>query len=83
MSEMGGLGLLGVTIPEEFGGVGTSYVAYGLVARQLEQIDNDYRLAMSVPSSLLMHQFMLTAQTYNAKSFYQNWPPARWLDVLD
>lgn len=83
MSEIGGLDQLGVTISEEFGSVGTNYVSYGLVSREVKRIDNDYRLAMSVPSSLVMHQFMLTAQTYNAKSFYQNWPPARWLDVLD
>ncbi|AUW59284.1 acyl-CoA dehydrogenase [Sphingobium sp. SCG-1] len=53
--EMGGLGLLGPTIPEEFGGVGASYVAYGLIAREVERIDSGYRSMMSVQSSLVMY----------------------------
>ncbi len=52
--EMGQNGLLGVTIPEEFGGVGASYVSYGLVAREVERIDSGYRSMMSVQSSLVM-----------------------------
>ena len=55
MTEMGGLGLLGATIPEEWGGVGASYTAYGLVAREVERVDSGYRSAMSVQSSLVMH----------------------------
>lgn len=55
MTEMGEQGLLGVTIPEEFGGVGANYVSYGLVAREVERIDSGYRSAMSVQSSLVMH----------------------------
>jgi glutaryl-CoA dehydrogenase len=55
MTEMGSQGLLGVTIPEQFGGVGASYVAYGLVAREVERVDSGYRSAMSVQSSLVMH----------------------------
>ena len=53
--EMGELGLLGPTIPEEYGGVGASYVAYGLVAREVERIDSGYRSMMSVQSSLVMY----------------------------
>jgi glutaryl-CoA dehydrogenase len=53
--EMGALGLLGVTIPEEYGGAGASYVAYGLVAREIERIDSGYRSMMSVQSSLVMY----------------------------
>ena len=53
--EMGQLGLLGPTIPEEYGGVGASYVAYGLVAREVEAIDSGYRSMMSVQSSLVMY----------------------------
>jgi glutaryl-CoA dehydrogenase len=53
--EMGELGLLGPTIPEEYGGVGASYVAYGLVAREVEAIDSGYRSMMSVQSSLVMY----------------------------
>jgi glutaryl-CoA dehydrogenase len=52
--EMGDLGLLGVTIPEEYGGVGAGYVAYGLVAREIERVDSGYRSMMSVQSSLVM-----------------------------
>ena len=53
--EMGQLGLLGPTIPEEYGGVGAGYVAYGLVAREVERIDSGYRSMMSVQSSLVMY----------------------------
>lgn len=55
MREMGAAGLLGPTIPEEYGGAGLGYVAYGLVAREVEAIDSGYRSAMSVQSSLVMH----------------------------
>jgi len=55
MYEMGELGLLGSTMPEEFGGVGANYTSYGLVAREVERIDSGYRSAMSVQSSLVMH----------------------------
>ena len=53
--EMGALGLLGSTIPEEYGGAGLGYVAYGLIAREIERVDSGYRSAMSVQSSLVMH----------------------------
>jgi len=53
--EMGALGLLGPTIPEEYGGVGANYVSYGLVAREVERIDSGYRSMMSVQSSLVMY----------------------------
>jgi len=53
--EMGAAGLLGVTIPEEFGGLGAGYVTYGLVAREIERVDSGYRSMMSVQSSLVMY----------------------------
>ncbi len=53
--EMGELGLLGITVPEEYGGLGGSYVAYGLVAREIERVDSGYRSMMSVQSSLVMY----------------------------
>jgi glutaryl-CoA dehydrogenase len=52
---MGQAGLLGVTVPEEFGGAGASYVAYGLVAREIERVDSGYRSMASVQSSLVMY----------------------------
>ncbi|MGI0523363.1 acyl-CoA dehydrogenase [Rhizobium giardinii] len=53
--EMGELGLLGVTVPDTYGGVGASYVAYGLVAREVERVDSGYRSMMSVQSSLVIY----------------------------
>merc|ERR1712100_345884 len=55
MSQFGELGMLDVTIPEEYGCAGLSSVAYGLVAREVERVDSGYRSAMSVQSSLVMH----------------------------
>ena len=55
MNEFGELGLLGATIPEEYGCAGANYVSYGLVAREVERVDSGYRSAMSVQSSLVMH----------------------------
>jgi len=53
--EMGEMGLLGITVPEEYGGLGGSYVSYGLVAREVERVDSGYRSMMSVQSSLVMY----------------------------
>ena len=53
--EIGEMGLLGVNIPEEYGGAGASYTAYGLVAREVERVDSGYRSFMSVQSSLVMY----------------------------
>ncbi len=53
--EMGQAGLLGVTLPEQYGGLGASYVTYGLVAREIERVDSGYRSMMSVQSSLVMY----------------------------
>src|SRR5690242_21892942 len=55
LSEMGELGLLGATIPHEYGGAGLGYVSYGLIARAVERVDSGYRSAMSVQSSLVMY----------------------------
>jgi glutaryl-CoA dehydrogenase len=54
-NEMGELGLLGATLPEQYGGAGASYVAYGLIAREVERVDSGYRSMMSVQSSLVMY----------------------------
>jgi len=63
--EMGELGLLGATIPEQYGGAGMNYVCYGLIAREVERVDSGYRSMMSVQSSLVMvpiHAFGTEAQ---------------------
>ncbi|MYD09489.1 MAG: acyl-CoA dehydrogenase [Chloroflexi bacterium] len=54
-SEMAELGILGATLPEEFGGAGLNHVCYGLIAREIERVDSSYRSAMSVQSSLVMY----------------------------
>jgi glutaryl-CoA dehydrogenase len=55
LREMGGLGLLGATVAETYGGAGANHVAYGLIAREVERVDSGYRSAMSVQSSLVMY----------------------------
>ena len=55
MNEFGALGMLGATLPEKYGCANTNYVAYGLMAREVERVDSGYRSAMSVQSSLVMH----------------------------
>jgi glutaryl-CoA dehydrogenase len=55
VTEMGELGLLGPTIPEEYGGAGLGYVSAGLITREVERVDSGFRSAMSVQSSLVMH----------------------------
>ena len=53
--DMGATGLLGITVPENYGGADAGYVAYGLVAREIERVDSGYRSMMSVQSSLVMY----------------------------
>ncbi|MBU2863261.1 acyl-CoA dehydrogenase [Reinekea forsetii] len=55
MKELGALGMLGATLPAQYGGADATYVAYGLIAREVERVDSGYRSAMSVQSSLVMH----------------------------
>jgi len=71
MSEMGELGLLGATIPPEYGGAGLNYVSYGLVAREVERVDSGYRSAMSVQSSLVMHPI----HAYGSEEQRRKWLP--------
>ena len=70
--EMGAAGLLGVTIPEELGGLGANYVTYGLVAREVERVDSGYRSKMSVQSSLVMHPI----NAYGSEEQRQRYLPA-------
>jgi len=71
MNEMGNMGLLGSTIPEEYGGAGLNYVSYGLIAREVERVDSGYRSAMSVQSSLVMHPI----NTYGAEAQKKKYLP--------
>jgi glutaryl-CoA dehydrogenase len=67
--EMGALGLLGVTIPEDYGCAGASYVSYGLVAREVERVDSGYRSMMSVQSSLVMYPIFAYGDETQRKSW--------------
>ena len=69
MNEMGAMGLLGATVPEEYGGAGLNHVAYGLIAREVERVDSGYRSAMSVQSSLVMYP-ILTYGTEDQRKKY-------------
>src|SRR5262249_35893924 len=69
--EMGALGLLGPTIPEEYGGAGLGYVAYGLIAREIERVDSGYRSTLSVQSSLVMHPIY----AYGSEAQRRKWLP--------
>jgi glutaryl-CoA dehydrogenase len=71
MREMGELGLLGPTIPEEYGGAGLGHVAYGLAAREIERVDSGYRSAMSVQSSLVMNPIW----AYGSEEHRRTWLP--------
>ena len=74
--EMGELGLLGPTIPTEYGGPGLNYVAYGLIAREVERVDSGYRSMMSVQSSLVMvpiHEFGTETQRQKYLPRLANW----------
>jgi len=69
--EMGDAGLLGATIPEEYGGLGANYVTYGLIAREIERVDSGYRSMMSVQSSLVMYPI----QAYGSEEQRQKYLP--------
>ena len=68
-TEMGGLGLLGSTLPEEFGGINANYVSYGLIAREIEKVDSSYRSMMSVQSSLVMHPIFTFGNQYQKEKY--------------
>jgi len=78
MREMGELGLLGSTLPEEHGGAGANYVSYGLVAREVERVDSGYRSAMSVQSSLVMYPI----HAYGSEAQRQKYLPGLALGKL-
>ncbi|MDG2088767.1 MAG: acyl-CoA dehydrogenase [Arenicellaceae bacterium] len=69
MSEMGSLGLLGSTLPTEYGCAGANHVAYGLIAREVERVDSGYRSAMSVQSSLVMYPIFAFGSEQQRKKY--------------
>ena len=77
--EMGELGLLGPTIPEEYGGVGASYVAYGLVAHEVERIDSGYRSMMSVQSSLVMYPIHAYGSEEQKRKYLPKLASGEWI----
>ena len=77
--EMGELGLLGPTVPEEYGGVGASYVAYGLVAREVERIDSGYRSMMSVQSSLVMYPIYAYGSEEQRRKYLPRLASGEWI----
>jgi glutaryl-CoA dehydrogenase len=79
MSEMGELGLLGATIPHEYGGAGLGYVAYGLIAREVERVDSGYRSAMSVQSSLVMHPIYAYGSEEQRKKYLPKLASGEWV----
>ena len=77
--EMGGMGLLGTTIPEEYGGLGASYVAYGLIAREVERVDSGYRSMMSVQSSLVMYPIYAYGTESQRQKFLPKLASGEWI----
>jgi glutaryl-CoA dehydrogenase len=77
--EMGAAGLLGVTIPEEYGGIGANYVTYGLVAREVERVDSGYRSMMSVQSSLVMYPIHAYGDESQRKKFLPKLASGEWI----
>ena len=78
-AEMGAMGLLGLTIPEEYGGLGASYVAYGLVAREVERVDSGYRSMMSVQSSLVMYPIYAYGTEAQRQKFLPKLATGEWI----
>ena len=77
--EMGELGLLGVTLPEDYGCAGASYVAYGLVAREVERVDSGYRSMMSVQSSLVMYPIYAYGSEAQRKKYLPKLASGEWI----
>ena len=77
--EMRAAGLLGTTIPEEFGGLGASYVTYGLVAREVERVDSGYRSMMSVQSSLVMYPIYAYGSDEQRRKYLPKLASGEWV----
>jgi glutaryl-CoA dehydrogenase len=77
--EMGALGLLGPTIPEQYGGPGLNYVSYGLIAREVERVDSGYRSMMSVQSSLVMVPIYVFGNEATKKKYLPRLASGEWI----
>ncbi len=77
--EMGEMGLLGTTIPEEYGGLGGGYVSYGLVAREVERVDSGYRSMMSVQSSLVMYPIYAYGSEEQRRKYLPKLASGEWI----
>ncbi len=77
--EMGEMGLLGTTIPEEYGGIGAGYVSYGLVAREVERVDSGYRSMMSVQSSLVMYPIYAYGSEAQRQKYLPKLASGEWI----
>ena len=78
-AEMGAAGLLGVTVPEAYGGLGAGYVAYGLVAREVERVDSGFRSMMSVQSSLVMYPIYAYGSEEQRKRYLPKLASGEWV----
>lgn len=78
-NEMGELGLLGVTVPEDYGCAGANYVSYGLVAREVERVDSGYRSMMSVQSSLVMYPIYAYGDENQRKKYLPKLASGEWV----
>jgi glutaryl-CoA dehydrogenase len=78
-NEMGELGLLGITIPEQYGCANASYVSYGLVAREVERVDSGYRSMMSVQSSLVMYPIYAYGTEEQRKKYLPKLASGEWI----
>lgn len=77
--EFGSLGLLGITVPVEYGGAGASYVAYGLVTREVERVDSGYRSMMSVQSSLVMYPIFAYGSEEQRQRYLPKLASGEWI----
>ncbi|HBR62435.1 acyl-CoA dehydrogenase [Paracoccaceae bacterium] len=77
--EMGAMGLLGTTIPEQYGGLGGGYVTYGLVAREVERVDSGYRSMMSVQSSLVMYPIYAYGSEEQRQKYLPKLATGEWI----
>lgn len=77
--EMGAAGLLGTTLPEEYGGLGASYVAYGLIAREVERVDSGFRSMMSVQSSLVIYPIYAYGSEAQRRKYLPRLASGEWI----